>query len=214
MKYLKMLALAAVAAGALMAFIGAGTASATVLCSTTVSPCPEAQRWPVNTVLDFSIPAGASAKLTDTSGETTIDTCTGSTVKGPITNAGSSTATVTGTVEELTWTSCSFPTTTVVKNKLEVHQIAGTSNGTVTADGEFEVTINTVIFGKCIYKVRSGQSLGDVTEGNPPIFHANAIAEKTTTETDTCPVGPATALWTGTYTLTSPSGTTGAVSAS
>jgi len=213
MKYLKMLALTAVAAGALMAFIGAGTASASKLCSTTADPCPAGQSWPANTVLDFTIPAGASANLVDTSGETTLDTCTGSTVKGPITNAGSATETVTGSVEELTWTNCNFPTNTITKGKLEVHKIIGTSNGTVTADGEFRVTINTVLFGKCIYAVTNGQSLGDLTEGNPAVFHANAIAELIRTPEDNgfC---PETARWTATYTLTSPSGTTLSVSSS
>jgi hypothetical protein len=43
MKYLKMLGLAAIAAMGLMAFLGASTASATVLCETTpasITRCP------------------------------------------------------------------------------------------------------------------------------------------------------------------------------
>jgi hypothetical protein len=39
MKYLKMLGLAVVAAAALSAFMGAGSASATVLCTTNSTPC-------------------------------------------------------------------------------------------------------------------------------------------------------------------------------
>jgi hypothetical protein len=202
MKYLKMLALTAVAAGALMAFIGAGTASATVLCSTTVTPCPSAQIWPAGTVLDFSVPAGGSISLTDTTGEP-IDTCKESTVKGKITNAGSSTTTVTGSVETLDWGGCNLPTTTIKVGNLEVHQITGTSNGTVTADGLFEVTINTVFFGSCLYSATTGTDLGTITEGKPAVFHAEAIVKKT----GAC-VGPETALWTGTYTLTEPSNTT------
>lgn len=214
MKYAKMLALAAVAAGALMAFIGAGTASASKLCSTTVDPCPAGQHWPVNTVLDFSIPSGFSANLVDTSGNS-IDKCTTSTVKGKIDMTGSATETVTGPVEELTWGSCTFPTTTVTKGTIEVHKIAGTSNGTVTAGSEFRVTINTVLFGKCIYGVTAGADLGEITEGNPAVFDANAIAEKIKVEPEhNCPVGPSTARWTASYQLTSPSGTTLSVSSS
>ncbi len=215
MKYVKMLALAAVAAGALMAFIGAGTASASKLCSTTVTPCPAGQNWQVNQALDFSIPAGSQAKLVDTTGTEELDKCSTSTVKGKISNAGSATETVTGPVEELTWGSCTFPTKTLKTGKLEIHQIAGTSNGTVTADGTFEVTIN-VVFASCVYGVTAGVDLGEVTEGKvsgtttSPVFHANAVAEEFTES----PLCPNTAKWTGTYNLTEPTGTTLAVTAS
>ncbi len=221
MRYVKMLALAAVAAGALMAFIGAGTASATVLCSTTADPCPAGQSWPANTAIDFSIPSGASANLVDTTGEP-LDTCTTSTVKGKITNAGSSSATTTGAVEELTWGSCTFPTKTLTLGNLEIHKVAGTSNGTLTADGTFEVTINTIFFGSCIYGVTSGVDLGELTEGiytkttgkptdETAVFHANAVAEKFSGSNLAC---PSTSRWTATYTLTSPEGTTLSVSGS
>ena len=210
MKYVKMLALAAVAAGALMAFIGAGTASATVLCSTTADPCPAGQSWPVNTVLDFSIPSGSTANLVDTTGEE-LDKCSTSTVKGKISNAGGSTATTTGAVEELTWGSCTFPTKTLTLGNLEIHKISSTSNGTLTADGTFEVTINTIFFGSCIYGVTSGVDLGELTEGSPAVFHANAVAEKFSGSNLAC---PSTSKWTATYTLTSPSGTTLSVSSS
>jgi len=207
MKYAKMLALAAVAAGALMAFIGAGTASATVLCSTTAEPCPAGQNWAAGTTLDFSIPSGSSAKLTTTEGEA-IDTCTTSTVKGKITNAGSATETVAGSVEELTWGSCTFPTNTITKGSLEVHKIAGTSDGTVTAGGTFEVTVNTIFFGSCIFKVEKGVDLGKLLEGKPATFEANAVATKVVGGG----VCPESALWSAKYTLTSPTNTTLSVS--
>ncbi len=211
MKYAKMLSLAAVAAGALMAFIGVGTASASRLCSTQVpsgDPCPAGQNWAVNQVLDFSIPSGKSAVLVDTEGSE-LDKCSTSTIKGKITNIGSATETVTGSVEELTWGSCTFPTKTLKTGKLEVHRISDSANGTVTADGTFEVTIN-VVFASCVYGVTSGADLGEITEGKvsgtttSPVFHANAVAEEFTES----PLCPNTAKWTGTYNLTTPSGTT------
>jgi hypothetical protein len=211
MKYVKMLALAAVAAGALMAFIGAGTASATVLCSTTVEPCPSNQK--VGEIeLDFSVPSGGSLLLVDTSGNT-LDTCKEGTVEGKITTPGDATDTTTGelTPKEgtlnktgLTWGGCSFPTKTLsASGKLEIHKIAGTSNGTVTSDSEFQVTINTVLFGSCVYGVHAEESLGDLTEGNPAIFHANATALRLSGP-EVC---PPTSKWTGTYTLTTPATT-------
>jgi len=211
MKYLKMLALAAVAAGALMAFIGAGSASASVVCSTSVDPCPTGQKWTAGTALEFSIPAGQSANLVETNnppaenGES-INTCKESTVGGKITKVGSSTETVTGEITALTWKGCTFPTTTTVLGKLEIHKIVGGGgNGTLTADGETRVTINTVFFGSCVYTVESGKSIGDVTEGNPSVFHANAVAHKREGSNFACPT---TAVWTATYEQTVPAGTT------
>jgi len=208
MRYAKMLALAAVAAGALMAFIGAGTASATVLCSTTADPCPTGQDVLAGTVVDLS--STGSTVLTDTSGETTLDTCTVSTLKGKTTNTGGTTETVEIGVETLSWEKCTFPTKTLKTADLEVHKIATTSNGTVTAGGTFEVTINTIFFGSCIYGVTKGTSIGDLTEGKPAIFHATkAVAEKFSGSAAAC---PETSLWTSTYTVTEPKETTLSVS--
>lgn len=208
MKHVKMLVLAAVAAGALMAVIGAGTASATVLCSTTVETCPTAQKWPFGMTLDFSISSGSSAKLTQTNGEA-IDTCTVSTVKGTITNTGSAFETVSGPVDSMTWENCTFPTKTLAVGNLEVHRIAGTSNGTVTAYGTFEVTVNTVFFGSCAFSFGPGISIGDLKEGKPATFAANAVSTKVAGGA-ACPV---TAKWSANYTLTtSPITTTLSVS--
>ena len=196
MKYIKMLGLAAVAAMALTALFASGTASATELCEETVTPCPEAKR--VKT-LDLSVVAGTPALLVNTSGEE-LDKCTGGTVKGKVTVNGSSTTTTTGPVEELTWANCTWPTSTLKKGSLEIHAIAGTDNGTVTADGEFQVTINTVFFGSCIYGVTSGVDLGELTgSATTPIFHANAVAEKFSGSAFAC---PETSKWTATYHVT------------
>jgi hypothetical protein len=213
MKHLKKLALAAVATGALMAFIGASTASATVLCSTTVESCPEAQRLPNGTLIDFSLSAGTSSAVRETSapgGEgKVLNTCKSSTFKGELTNAGSSTETATGKFTEVTWGTCSLPTRTTLLGGFEIHRIASTSNGTVTADGETRTTINTVLFGSCSYTVQSGKSMGDLTEGNPAVLHINAVKTKTIGSAAVC---PETLIWTATYMLTEPSSTTTSVS--
>jgi hypothetical protein len=208
MKHVKMPALAAVATGALMAFIGAGTASATVLCSTTIETCPTAQKWGA-IPLDFSLVKETLASLTETSGPPIVS-CNTSTVKGKISNRGSSTETVTGPVEELTWGGCTLPMKTLKTSNLEVHWITGTSNGTVTADGKFEVTINTVLFGSCVYKIEAGAELGVIEEGKPATFTANAPAVKTV-GVHPC---PETALWSAKYQVTTPENTTLSVSPS
>jgi hypothetical protein len=163
-----------------------------VFCTVQESPCPEANRWATGTELDFSLKSGISAYLKDTSGNT-LDTCTGSTAKGKLEKDEN----VTGPVESLTWSGCSFTTTTLKSGELEVEHIAGTHNGTVKADDRIEVTIN--IFGGCIYGFESGAVLGELKEGKPAIFVANAIA----TRLNSC-LGPKTAKWSAEYTLTEP----------
>jgi hypothetical protein len=211
MKHLKALNVAAVLAGALMAFIGASSASATVLCSTTADPCPVGQTVPASTGIDFSLSSGTSANLQATAedGGGTLDTCKSSTVKGKLTNAGSSTANATGEITELTWGACTFATTTVLKGGFEVKKIAGTSNGTVIADGETRVTMNTVFFGHCTFALVSGQSVGDITEGKPAVFHANAVLHTVSGSQSVCLT---TSVWSATYTMTEPTNTTISVS--
>ncbi len=209
MKYLKMLGLAVAVATFLAAILGAGNASATVLCSTTADPCPFSQGVPMNTVFDFSTKE-FNLKFVDTAGES-VDECSSSTIKGTISNAGSSTATVTGPIEQFTLGSCTFQTTTLTKGSLEIHRIAGTSNGTVTADGPIEVTINTVLFGSCVFLITSGKSFGDLTEGKPAILHVNVPLDKISGSNFACP--PSIVL-TGTFTLTEPKETTVSVSTS
>lgn len=205
MRYLKMFGLAAIAATALMAIAGAGSASATVLCSTTADPCPPGQDWPVGITLDWSIPAGGSVLQTDTAGNV-LNTCKESTAKWTMTKTGSSVETVTGVDEETTFGQCTFPTKTIKLANTEIHKIANTSNGLVTADGVTEITINTAIFGSCVYAVPNGGVLGEITEGKPPLFHVKAVTQKIS---GLC---PSTDIWTATYVLTSQVGTTLSVS--
>jgi len=185
MKYVKILGLAAVAAMALMAF-AASSASATTL----VGESPE-RTLGNGDVIDFSIPSGKSAVLVNTANEE-IDTCSTSTVKGKLSTG------TTGTIEELTWGSCTFPTNTITKGKLEAVSTGGTT-GEVKADATIEVTINTVFFGSCIYGVTSGAKVGTLA-GNPAVFTANAVAEKFSGSAFAC---PSTSKWTGTYNATS-----------
>ena len=159
MKHLKMLGLAAVAAAALTAFLGAGTASAnTVLCETTAtSGCAaEGQNWLVGGVLDSSLASGGTARLTDTSGFIAIATCTGGTVEGELNRSTTPRGEV--TAANVTWSGCSQTTDTLTGGELEIHHIAGTHNGTVTATG-FAVTVP---FGSstCAYGFTAAKDIG------------------------------------------------------
>ena len=206
MKYVKMITLAAVAAAALTAFVAA-SASASVLCSAPEATCSTANRWPIGTTIDFSLKTGTSAKLVTIDGSTTLVTCTGAgtTVHGTLASDTSS-ATPTnakGNVSALRWETCTSTTDTLKIGGLEVVQGAG-GNGTVKSTGEFQVTINTVLFGSCIYGVAAGTSLGELKEGKPATFVANAGVVRLGTNF-AC---PETAKWTAEYTLTTPANTT------
>jgi hypothetical protein len=192
MKYLKMLGLAAVAAMALTAFLGASSASATVLCTTTTTPCTTG--WHIDKIVAS---ATGSTSLHSTGGALEA-TCTGSSSTAEKKSTGSSTTTPVGTVATaaLTWSGCNQTTETLEGGELEIHQIAGTHNGTVTAKG-FKVTV--VIAGvTCTFGAGNGIHLGVLTGGSPAILHANAVVPKVAGSF----LCPADSVWEATYQIT------------
>jgi hypothetical protein len=208
MKYIKMLGLAVVAAAALMAMVGAGTASAKegVLCSTATDPCTS--KWAVPTTLDFSLTSGTTAKLVDTSNNT-LDSCTTSTVHGVLTANPSASGTATGEIskEGLTWGvggSCTVTTDTIVPGKLVIEAEDNSGNGWVYEDtgSKTEVTVN--VFSSCNYGVEGGTRIGTLKEGKPATFIANAVAKKLAGGF----LCPETTKWTASYELTAPKETT------
>jgi hypothetical protein len=209
MKFLKMLGLAAIAAAALMAFVGTGTSSATVLCSTTTSPCPEAQKWPVKTRIEFTLASGTS--LVWVNNGTTLETCTEATLKTDITNAGSATTTVTSENNALSFNQCTFANGFTKLGGLEIHNISGTSNGTVTATGEVGWTFNNPMFGSCVYGWKAGGVVGTITEGKPATLDLNTGITRLTGSSLLCPEN---GNLNGSMTQTGPSGTTLSVGAS
>jgi hypothetical protein len=213
MKYLKMLGLAAVAAMALMAFFGASSASATVLCKTTLTSGCQAAGWayPAGTTLHATLDPETSADLSV--GGTTIATCTESTVHGTTSNAGSSSETVFGALtttkiagdphpEEPTglhWDGCSNTTKTIKAGELEIHSIAGSDNGTLTGKGnEVTVALSGV---SCTYGTGAGLDLGTVTDTTP---HATIDIDATVQRTAGGFLCPATARWQAKYVITTP----------
>jgi len=137
MKYLKMIGLAAVAAMALMAFLGAGTASATVICHNNGQTNGCTEDWGLGDKGTFSLKANTTALL-ETTGGTDIDTCTQSHVEGEVERTGGHDAKgndieVAIAVTSLTWGNCTATTATRTKGTLTVAH-TGTNQGTVTAD--------------------------------------------------------------------------------
>lgn len=196
MKYVKMLGLAVMAAMALMAFIGAGTASATVLCKTATNPCTEKYGdVEMHAVLE------GTATLETTAG-TALATCTVGTMSGTVAKTGSSTETVSGPMGALTWgpkgEGCNQVVSTLKTGSLEVHYTSG-NNGSVTASAtEVTVEISGV---SCRYESGAGLNLGTLTGGKPATLTVNTVVNEVSPGQFLCPDD---ARWTAAYEVTSP----------
>ena len=176
-----MLGLAAVAAMALTAFIGASSVSATVLCTTTPAAGTACGTgWHVDELV-ASLSSGSSFVVRTTSGSVQY-TCTVARWTATKTATGGATTTPVDTVDKanMTWgplgEGCTTTLDTVAGGTLEVHWIGGTDNGTVTATG-FEWT--TVVAGvTCVFGLEGTQSIGDLTGGAPAVMHVGVVVVK------------------------------------
>jgi hypothetical protein len=199
MKYLKMLGLAALAAAALMAFVGAGTASGTVICKTEpiAGVCPAGWTYPVGTEGTATLEAGTSSLLETTGGELLV-TCSESTAKSTLKEPGSAATTVKSGVSTLVFAKCTNMAVTLAGGSAELHWIPGTNNGTLTTIGT-EVTVN-ILGVSCIYGSGAGLDVGTTVGGNPGSLTLNVVFPRIGGPF----VCPATARYTGKYTATSP----------
>lgn len=126
-------------------------------------------------------------------------TCTESTVKSTLANAGSAATTVESGISTLTFAKCTNPVVVLKPGKAELHHIAGTDNGTLTTIGT-EVTVNVSPFGSCIYGTGASLDAGVTEGGNPGRMKLNVVVPKVGGGF-TC---PSEARVTGEYTATSP----------
>lgn len=176
MKLLKALGLAAIAAAALMAFAGTGTASATVLCKNNLNTEACSEKYPVGTVGVASL---TGSGVMETLSGTVLNTCTSSTAKETLQNEGSATTTVTGKVaaSAISWSGCTTPVTVLAGGEAELHWISGTDNGTLTAKG-FEVTMSLSGV-SCVYGLGTTmKDWGVIVGGAPGSLEVNSIVKK------------------------------------
>jgi hypothetical protein len=206
MKYLKILGLAAVAAAALMAFVGASSASATVLCTVAGTGSPTGTTCPAGQAdKELTIHAVNEGNVVLTTTFKNI-TCEESTVSGVTEGEGSATETVKGPIEVLTFTKCNCEVKVLNKGRLEIHWIEGTHNGTLTSN-EAEVTAEcSTIFGNvhCIYKTTNtdlGKLTGSATTGATPTMD---IEEANIPRLVTSGLCAETAKWDAKYIVTTP----------
>jgi hypothetical protein len=201
MKYLKMLGVAAVAAMALTAVLGAGSASAaTFLCKTSANPCTE--HYPSGTAISASLVTGTTARLTTNIGTVT---CKKSTVGGKTTSTEAH-----GEITSLTFTECTDPfgnpcTVKAVNTPYTASAataVAGTPNGsgTMTISGKAGNPGATVECGSWMNcKFTNSPIVLDVTGGAPAKIVASK--EALNREGGIC---PAESFWDAEYTVTAP----------
>jgi hypothetical protein len=193
MKHVKQLALVAIGTFALVAFLGAGTAAGTTLSKTT---SPAADPFEAGTELAASLKSGSSLLFKDKNG-TTTSTCTGSELKANTEAAGT---TVTAPISSYALTGCSHTTDLIKPGKLHIAWSSGT-NGTITWSGA-EMLIKSTPFGitaTCI--IAEGVPFGTLTGAKTSSEHATLDLEA---KFNCGALGSST--WTGTYTVTSPTG--------
>lgn len=202
MKYLKMLGLAAVAAMALMAF-GAGSASATELCSTNTSPCT-GTKYGSGTVIKANLKSGTIANLTNSLGNVT---CTTSTVEGKTSSAGGGTGVaVKGSITSLKFSNCTqdvfgSPSCTVTATGIPaaVQGVAtGGGNGKMTT-GTAGAEVVCLGFIECSFSA-PGIEL-TTTGGNPAHVTASNEVLKIEEGGFLC---PSEAKWDATYEVSTP----------
>lgn len=215
MKYLKMLGLAAIAAAALTAIMGAGTASAYTLCTNGVNASGQCVTGTTThyangttfiatakeAVLTVTGSGRAFAKL-DCHSEVDIDqTSTGS----------DDDVAVTGTITWLKFSNCTstepdIGTCTVSEGKNYTGNMVGTSagNGTLTVTSTTSTSVVCAGFFECTYTTaKNGVTLA-FTGGKPATWVASEVPLTLAAGGFGCGTG---AKWDATYTQTTPSPT-------
>jgi hypothetical protein len=178
MKHLKMLGLAAIAALGLLAFVGAGTASATTL----FKDAAKTEAYGAGTEIKSTLAPGTSALLK--SGSVTIATCTESSAAGTTANATGITVSI--DIHIRVTGGCSQTTHTTALGSLSIN-----SEGDVTGKGN-SVTLG--VFGtSCTYGTGEG--------GSPAVLKINAQIPRIAGGF----LCPSPGTWTAEYIVTSPS---------
>jgi hypothetical protein len=164
MNYTKGLAVV-LAMAALMVVVGAGSASATVVCKTSTSPC--SSPYLKGTLFKGTLTPGTTAVFK--AGFATIE-CTQGQGSIETTSNGSATETVKGLTKTLSFGGCNATLNVLKTGAGEIHWTSKTS-GTFTAEG-MEVTASTLGV-DCIYggNISSGITLNG---GTKPTISINA----------------------------------------
>lgn len=197
MSYPKLLGLAAIAATALTAFLGVGTAGAS-----SIKVFGAAGSLPTGTVIEASLEAGNSTFLEDPSFNLVETTCTGSSLAVTISRV-TPTGSPKGSLSTLSFSPCAHTWDVESKGELEIRNISGTTNGTVFSTGAKWKVFSTLLNQNCIANTGTGTDIGTLTG-------ATAASSKATIDVsgliplEAC--SASAAKWTGKYDVSKPLG--------
>jgi len=197
MKNMKILGLCLLGALAAMAIMGAGTASATKLCSVNTSPCPAGNTYGKGTSIKAQLPAGGTSVMS--SGFTTV-TCTSSTMSGKTTSEGGAGA-VTGEISSVTWKNCTSSlgscTASALNTPWKVEVSGSGGSGTMSVNnpgGKFTC-------GGVTCEYAASKASVSANGGNPATIKASGVSFSKIGGGFLC---SSSASWTATYEVTSP----------
>jgi hypothetical protein len=198
MKHIKVLGLCLLGALAAMALMGAGTASATKLCSENKSPCPAGSTVKTGAAIKGQLVAGTKAVFVTSF--LTVE-CTESTIDGKTTSEGGAGVSVKGEITAVAWKNCKSngggACTTSALSLPWLTEVTGSGgSGTMTvsnAVGKFTCGIT------CEYEAKTAAV--SATGGNPALIKANKVSFSKKGGSFFC---PATATWSSEYEITTP----------
>ncbi|HXQ88254.1 MAG TPA: hypothetical protein VN733_01325 [Solirubrobacterales bacterium] len=178
MKQLTKLALPAVAALALAAFLGAGSASATVLCAKYESPCLAANTYGAGTSVKFALEAGTSTTFKTTASENLV-TCEAISLSTKVKNAGGKEKRVEGELSSLALAGCSSPTTVSALGQFTIEYAPQIPINTRAYLWASNLEIQFTVFGvACTYGGLESY-VGTLTSTTPAKLHIKTLLAKT-----------------------------------
>lgn len=167
MRYLKLHVPVGCVALVLTMLLGAGSSSATVLCSENKIPCPVGKDYEFNTVIAASLEAGTTMVLRDTS-SMVVNKCTGSKLESRTENTGAKGVPIKTEITKLTFEGCSFKTVVTLPGWLDLDYAGGlTDTKSILTLKTTEITVN-VLGVDCVYGAEIiGSNVGLFKGGNP-----------------------------------------------
>jgi hypothetical protein len=204
MRYLKILGLAAIVVMALMAFVGASTASADVLCTTNTTPACSSG-WVVKEVVS-SLTPNISFVFETTAGEELV-TCTSSSISGTVEKQGKGVEPE-GPISSLSFSGCNHTVTTIANGSIKIETRISIDGGgrekhtnTVTDLGSL-VTVG-ILGVSCTYGPGANPiSLGDLTVGEPATMDVSTVVNRVSGSI----LCPSTVRWTASFEVTNHKG--------
>jgi hypothetical protein len=178
-KHLKFFVLALAATGTLVMLGGAGSASATVLCKITATPCGAANHVSAGSLIEAELKPGTAAVL-EAPMNPTITCSTGGLVYKTETTGGAASTVAGSTVR---WPSLECHANGIgadiavtILGQFEFHHISGTENATITAKNvEFWFKYTFLESGWCKAKSPEGSTdFGTLVGGASPTIVVNA----------------------------------------